>query len=54
MGEDEELERDRCPEPADLDEVDVEDVLLLREVRGRELRGVGLQKSVVWRVAGLW
>ena len=49
---DEDAECERRPEPPDLDEVDVEDVLLVREVRGREFGGVGLRVGGVGRAAG--
>lgn len=52
MQDQEAEERGRDPEPSDLDEEDVEDVALAREVVGRLGRGVGLRDGVVGRVAG--
>ena len=51
MREDEQEEGESRPEPADLDEVDVEDVTLFGEVAGCLLRDIGLREGVVGRVA---
>ena len=50
MGEDEEEEGERGPEPADFYEVEVEDVLFAREVGGREVWWKGL---LAWGVEGV-
>ena len=52
MHEEEEEEGERGPEPADLDEPGVEEVLLQREVRGRVGGRVRLEAGGVGRVAG--
>ncbi len=44
---------ERGPEPADFDEEDVEEVLFLRKVGGRELRRVGLRRGAVGSGAGV-
>ena len=51
MQQQEDEEGEAGPEPADLDEEDVEQVALAGEVRGREGRGVGLQDGGVGRGA---
>jgi hypothetical protein len=48
----EDYERQRRPEPPDFDEVDVEDILLLGEVAGREFGWVRLRDGGVGRGAG--
>lgn len=45
-------ERHRDPEPGDLDEEDVEEVALAREVAGRGGGRVGLREGVVGRAPG--
>lgn len=44
-------EGERGPEPSDFDEVDVEHILLLRKVRGRELGDVRLRDGRVGRAS---
>lgn len=42
MGEDEEEESERDPEPTDFDEIEVEDVLFVREIGGCDVWWEGL------------
>ena len=54
MREDEQKKCERDPEPADLDEVDVEDVAFLCEIARRLVRRIGLGVGVVHGVADCW
>lgn len=51
MGKDEQEESERDPDPADLDEIDVEHIALLREIARRISRIVRLRDGKVGRVS---
>lgn len=54
MGEDEKEESQCRPEPADLHEIQIKHVALLRKITRRFARGIGLGMWEVRRIATCW